>query len=44
VHIVRLLLEDEADHVSADAYLNRAALLAPDSKDPVMQLSFKVRP
>ncbi|KAJ1342214.1 hypothetical protein BSLG_003137 [Batrachochytrium salamandrivorans] len=40
IHIVRLLLEDE-DTVSADAYLNRAALLLPDSEDKVIQLQFK---
>ncbi|KAJ8326579.1 hypothetical protein QVD99_006704 [Batrachochytrium dendrobatidis] len=40
IHIVRLFLEDE-DAVSAEAYLNRAALLFPDSQDKVMQLQFK---
>ena len=40
IHIVRLLLEDE-DAVTADAYLNRAALILPNSKDPVIHLQFK---
>ncbi len=41
VKIVRLLLEDD-DHVNAEAYLNRAALLIHDSKDAIMNLSFRV--
>ncbi|KAL2913639.1 hypothetical protein HK105_206799 [Polyrhizophydium stewartii] len=40
IQIVRLLLEDE-DAVTAEAYLNRAALLLPESKDIVMQLQFR---
>ncbi|ORY94217.1 PCI domain-domain-containing protein [Syncephalastrum racemosum] len=41
IRIVRLLLEvDEA--VSADAYLNRAALLIPNSNDFVLNLTFKL--
>eukprot|EP00842_Homolaphlyctis_polyrhiza_P003962 jgi/Hompol1/4567/HPOL_003708-RA len=40
IHIVRLLLEDE-DAVSAESYLNRCALLLPDSTDEQMQLLFK---
>ncbi|KAI9105275.1 hypothetical protein DFS34DRAFT_644089 [Phlyctochytrium arcticum] len=40
IHIVRLLLEEE-EAVSAEAYLNRAALLIINSKDPEMQIHFK---
>lgn len=41
IRIVRLLLEvDEA--VNAEAYLNRAALLIPNSTDFVLGLTFKL--
>lgn len=41
VHIVRLLLEDD-DHVEAEAYMNRAAVVMHEVKDQVLLLSFKV--
>ena len=40
VKIVQLLLEDN-DAVSADAYLNRAALLVHDVTDPALRLQFQ---
>jgi COP9 signalosome complex subunit 4 len=41
VRIIRLLLEDE-DSVQAETYYNRAALLAPSTKDQETQLQFKL--
>ncbi|KND04115.1 uncharacterized protein SPPG_01554 [Spizellomyces punctatus DAOM BR117] len=40
IHIVRLLLEEE-DAVSAETYMNRAALLIVNSADSEMQIHFK---
>ncbi|KAI8904715.1 hypothetical protein EDD86DRAFT_74786 [Gorgonomyces haynaldii] len=40
IRIVQLFLEDE-DFVSADAYLNRAAILMPEIQDVAMQLKFQ---
>ncbi|KAI8928246.1 hypothetical protein BC831DRAFT_449065 [Entophlyctis helioformis] len=40
IHIASLLLEDE-DAVSAEAYINRASLILPDSNDKLMQLRFR---
>lgn len=41
IHIVRLLLEDE-DEVTAETYLNRAALLIPNVHDDLLELMFKM--
>ncbi|OZJ04744.1 hypothetical protein BZG36_01791 [Bifiguratus adelaidae] len=41
IRIVRLFLEED-DHVNADTFLNRAALLIPECKDLVTQLTFKL--
>jgi len=40
IHIVRLLLEDE-DSVTAEAYLNRVALLISNTTDPNIQIHYK---
>ncbi|KAK9694751.1 hypothetical protein K7432_013296 [Basidiobolus ranarum] len=41
VRIIRLLLEED-EAISAETYMNRAALLIPNSKDLVVQLTFKL--
>ncbi|KAI9005993.1 hypothetical protein BC832DRAFT_461576 [Gaertneriomyces semiglobifer] len=41
IRIVRLLLEED-DAVTAEAYLNRAALLIVNSTDPVLPIHFKL--
>lgn len=41
IRIVRMLLEEE-DNVSAEAYLNRAALIVHTVKDPELLLHFKM--
>jgi COP9 signalosome complex subunit 4 len=39
--IARLYLEDQ-NHVSAEAYINRAALLQSDTKNKELQIIYKV--
>ncbi|CAO3652676.1 unnamed protein product [Cunninghamella blakesleeana] len=41
IRIVRFLLEED-ECISAESYLNRAALIIPNSKDLVLTLSFKL--
>lgn len=41
IRIVRLLLEED-EAVTAEAYLNRAALLVPNSTDFELNLTFKL--
>lgn len=41
VKIAQLYLEDE-DHISAEAFINRASVHIHDSKDATVQLKFKV--
>ncbi|KAF1806836.1 hypothetical protein V8B55DRAFT_1348032 [Mucor lusitanicus] len=41
IRIVRLLLEED-EAVQAESYLNRAALLIPNSNDPLLNLTFKL--
>lgn len=41
IRIVRFLLEED-ESIAAESYLNRAALLIPNSKDLVLTLSFKL--
>lgn len=41
IRIVKLLLEED-EAVQAEAYLNRAALLIPNSNDMLINLTFKL--
>ncbi|KAI7902467.1 COP8-like protein [Cokeromyces recurvatus] len=41
IRIVKLLLEED-EATQAEAYLNRAALLIPNSNDPLLNLTFKL--
>ncbi|KAI9471006.1 MAG: proteasome component region PCI domain-containing protein [Benjaminiella poitrasii] len=41
IRIVKLLLEED-EAVQAESYLNRAALLIPNSNDPLLNLTFKL--